>query len=79
MGWNDHVSFDYMRCKKCGEVRQWENWDEIAMQRYSGSLGQKLGHDVNDANKCPHCGHTEGEWADPDEDELLYGEDDDEW
>jgi hypothetical protein len=61
MGWNDHVSLTETRCLKCGAVEEWEWWDEIALARYSGELGRKLGHDAVQANRCPHCGSTEGE------------------
>jgi hypothetical protein len=60
MGWNDHVEFAQMQCLTCGEVDTWEFWDIVAKARYGGELGRKLGHDIKDSGRCPHCGSTRG-------------------
>jgi hypothetical protein len=60
MGWNDHVDMVEMQCLACGVVDVWEQWDDVAKQRYGGPLGQKLGHDVARSGRCPACGSTRG-------------------
>lgn len=60
MGWNDHVEFVEMQCEECGEVSTWEVWDATARSRYSGELGRRLGLDVSNDNRCPHCGSHVG-------------------
>ena len=70
MGWNDHVEFVPMQCRKCGTVADWEYWDEVAKRRYVGAIGDKLGRDVAKSDRCPHCGSAEG---DPVEDEDREG------
>ena len=72
MGWNDHVSFVETECLKCGEVDTWEYWDDVAKARYSGSIGQKLGHDATKSDKCPHCGSTKGRPVDDDDEDDLW-------
>jgi len=66
MGWNDHVDFIETECLQCGVVAVWEHWNEIAKARYGGELGRKLGHDVANSGKCPHCGSIEGEVVEED-------------
>lgn len=66
MGWNDHVELVRMQCLDCGDVDDWEIWDRIALERYGNELGKKLGHDVEEAGKCPACGSKRGEPVDPD-------------
>ena len=67
MGWNDHVEFIETECLECGETDTWEMWNEVALFRYSkkGPLAF-LGHDDSRANRCPHCGSTNGKVIDPD-------------
>ena len=72
MGWNDHVCFVEMECKKCGAVSDWEFWDDVALQRYSGGLDKKLGHDATKHGKCPDCGSTDGVEVEHDEDMEAY-------
>ena len=60
MGWNDHVEFIETYCEDCGETDTWEYWNEVAIARYSGSLGKTLGHDVENNKRCPYCGSTNG-------------------
>lgn len=64
MGWHKHVDFVEMQCLECSEVDTWEFWDDVAMARYGGDLGEKLGHNVGKANRCPNCGSTRGEQCD---------------
>ena len=64
MGWNDHVEMIEMECLNCGKVDVWECWDDVAKVRYGGELGQNLGHDIKNSDRCPHCGSTKGQPAD---------------
>jgi NAD-dependent SIR2 family protein deacetylase len=64
MGWNDHVEFYETECLKCGEVYEWEYWDDVAKQRYVGRVGELLNVDANKSGKCPHCGSTDGHIVD---------------
>ncbi len=75
MGWNDHVSLCETECLSCGVTAQWEYWDEIAIQRYSGSLGEKLGHDAGQSGRCPSCGSPDGQIVDDEEDYAEFLED----
>jgi hypothetical protein len=68
MGWNDHVSHIETQCLKCGIASEWEYWDEVGRQRYVGRIGEMVGQDATRSGRCPHCGSTEGEVID-DEDE----------
>jgi hypothetical protein len=61
MGWNDHVEFIETRCLDCGEVDDWEYWDEIGRLRYVGRIGEMLNVNATRSGKCPHCGSTRGE------------------
>ena len=47
MGWNDHVEFIETRCLKCGEIDDWEYWDEVGRMRYVGSIGEMFGSDMD--------------------------------
>lgn len=60
MGWNDHVESLETECLDCGEIDDWEYWDEVGRARYSGTIGKKLGVDANRHGKCPNCGSTNG-------------------
>ena len=71
MGWNDHVAFEEYECLECGEVDVWELWDDIAIARYGGGLDKKLGHDVADHHRCPHCGSTNGKPYEDEDDFQL--------
>jgi hypothetical protein len=77
MGWNDHVDFYETECLSCGEVDTWEYWDGVAKVRYSGELGEMLGHDVRNSGRCPHCGATEGAIVEEDDDEINWWSEDD--
>jgi hypothetical protein len=68
MGWNDHVVSVETECLDCGAVDVWECWDEVAKARYGGDLGRKLGHDIGNSDRCPHCGSTRGKQVDDDYD-----------
>ena len=67
MGWDNHVEFRETLCNDCGIEEVWEFWTEVAVARYGGELGRKLGHDVENNNRCPHCGSTNGSPIDDDE------------
>jgi hypothetical protein len=60
MGWNDHVEFVSMRCDQCGEIDDWEIWNDVAQARYGGAWGKELGHDIANHNRCPLCGGIGG-------------------
>lgn len=68
MGWNDHVEFVPMVCLKCGQEDVWEIWSDVAIARYGGGLDKKLGHDVKNHMRCPHCGSKKGKEVGEDED-----------
>jgi hypothetical protein len=61
MGWNDHMSVAETRCLECGEVDDWEYWDDVGAARYIGSIGRMLGVDPAKSGRCPNCGSTKGE------------------
>ena len=67
MGWNDHVEYLETECLDCGQVDDWEYWDEVGKQRYVGGVGALLGQDATKSNKCPHCGSTKGRIVEEDE------------
>jgi len=67
MGWNDHIEFEDVRCRTCGDVGTWQFWNKVALARYSGDLGKHLGLDVTKNGRCPYCGATEYDEVDPDE------------
>jgi hypothetical protein len=69
MGWNDHVSFIETQCLKCDVVSEWEYWDEIGQRRYVGAIGAMVGRDATKSGKCPHCGSTEGEVVEDDDED----------
>ena len=60
MGWNDHVDFIEMECDACHEMDTWEFWNEVALARYSGRMGELIGRDATKSGKCPHCGSDKG-------------------
>lgn len=79
MGWNDHMETREMHCLDCDETDDWEFWDEVGQDRYVGEVGRVLGVDATKHAKCPHCGSTNGEpteedeednWSDKNEDDL---------
>jgi hypothetical protein len=70
MGWNDHVNFVEMYCESCGVTAEWEIWNEVALARYSGKLGEMLGIDAERSGKCPHCGSDDG--TEVTDDEFYY-------
>ena len=72
MGWNDHVCYVEMRCKKCGAESDWEFWDEVGRQRYVGGVGELVGQDATRHGKCPECGSSDGEEIEHDEDMEAY-------
>jgi hypothetical protein len=67
MGWNDHVEFVSVQCEQCGEIADWEIWDNVARARYGGSMGKALGHDIEADHRCPYCGGTVGTPVEDDE------------
>lgn len=67
MGWNDHVESIEIECLDCGEVGIWEYWDDVAKARYGGELGRKLGHNINNSDRCPNCGSIKGKQVPVDE------------
>jgi hypothetical protein len=69
MGWNDHVVFIEMRCKKCGVIDDWEFWDEVGRMRYVGAVGKLVNQDATRHGKCPECGSSEGEQTNEDDDD----------
>jgi len=69
MGWNDHVCYVEMECKECGEVDDWEFWDDVGRQRYVGRIGEIVGQDATKHGKCPACGSTNGVEVEDDEDD----------
>jgi hypothetical protein len=60
MGANDHVCYEETECLNCGAVDDWEYWDEVGKQRYTGALGAMLGRHPENSGKCPECGSTCG-------------------
>ena len=60
MGWNDHVEYIETECLKCGEIDDWEHWDEVGKQRYVGAVGELVNQDATKSDRCPHCGSTRG-------------------
>lgn len=71
MGWNDHVEFRETECLDCGQINDWEYWDEVGKRRYVGRIGQIVGQDATKSDKCPHCGSTNGK--------IVEEYDDDDW
>jgi hypothetical protein len=67
MGWNDHMQVYETECLACGEVEDWEYWDEVGVDRYGGLIGRKLGVDSSKSGRCPHCGSTKGEIVEDDD------------
>jgi Zn finger protein HypA/HybF involved in hydrogenase expression len=67
MGWNDHMQVCETECLDCGEVDVWEYWDDVGVDRYSGSIGQKLNVDPSKSGRCPHCGSTRGKIVEGDD------------
>jgi hypothetical protein len=41
MGWNDHVEYFETECLDCGEISNWEYWDEVGKQRYVGGIAER--------------------------------------
>lgn len=68
MGWNDHMEVRETECLDCGVTDDWEYWDATGQARYVGRIGEMLGVDATRSGKCPHCGSTNGQIAE-DEDE----------
>ena len=66
MGWNDHIEFIETECMACGETDTWQYWNKVALARYGGPLGVKLGLDASKDGRCPYCGSTDGKQVDPD-------------
>ncbi len=66
MGWNDHVVSCETQCLTCGEIDDWEYWDEVGRQRYVGRIGELLNVDAGRSGKCPHCGSACGRIVDDD-------------
>ncbi len=64
MGWNDHVQVIETECLDCGQIDDWEYWDEVGRERYIGSVGALVGQDATKSHKCPHCGSTNGKVID---------------
>jgi hypothetical protein len=77
MGWNDHVEFIEMRCKKCGEVSDWEFWDDVGRMRYVGAVGKLVNQDATKHGRCPECGSSEGKPTEEDEEDEEDEEGDD--
>jgi hypothetical protein len=74
MGWNDHVEFVETECLDCGKVDTWEFWSDVALERYGGEnkhIGEYLGHSDKKANRCPHCGSTNGQPSSEDDELTL--------
>lgn len=59
-----------MECLECGQVDTWEVWNDVAHARYGGQnkqLGDYLGIDEANSDRCPHCGSTNGTPVDGDD------------
>ena len=63
MGWNDHVEVVECLCLDCGEINEWEFWDDVAKRRYVGEIAALINLDpvrLEQSGKCPNCGSSRG-------------------